>query len=401
MKRCIYIVDDQLPVLETAVIILRGMDVQWEVAGFSDPLEALEAVKVRAPDLILSDQLMPGMQGSQLLEEVRKIAPAVIRVIMSGYVSLNKLTLITSAHQYMAKPFDIAKLRDLVQRSFAAQERIVNKGLQAMATSLRSIPSLPQVHQSLLAELQDNRTAGSVIARMVAEDPGLSIKVLQLANSPLFGQGSLITNPTDAVMCLGTEMVAAIVLSQSLFRHYETLGHAELDLPKVWSHCWETAYLGQLLCRQKRLPRRTAEEAFLAGLLHEAGRFILVDNFPGQFAAACQGARQLSSPLAPRLLEAFQTTPAQLTAYLMELWGMPANVVTAISFQDNPQQEPGGAFSLTSALYVADHIAGRKTPADTFASEEWNLAYLRSIGCENDIPLWQDPAFPFENGQIP
>src|SRR5580692_2436121 len=355
MKRCIYIVDDQVAVLETAVMILRGSDDSWDVTGFSDPLEALAAVKTKAPDLVLSDQLMPGMQGSQLLEEVRSIAPAAIRVIMSGYVSLNKLTLITSAHQYIAKPFDINKLRELVQRSFSAQERIVNKGLQTMATSLRSIPSLPQVHQSLLAEMEDSRTASSVIARMVAEDPGLSIKVLQLANSPLFGQGSLITNPTDAVMCLGTEMIAAIVLSQSLFRHYESLGHAELDLPKVWSHCWETAYLGQLLCRQKRLPRRTAEEAFLAGLLHEAGRFILVDNFPGQFAAACQGARQLTSPLGPRLLETFQTTPAQLTAYLMELWGMPPNVVTAIAFQDNPQQEPGGAFSLTSALYVADH----------------------------------------------
>jgi hypothetical protein len=83
----------------------------------------------------------------------------------------------------------------------------------------------------------------------------------------------------------------------------------------------------------------------------------------------------------------------------MELWGMPPNVVTAISLQDNPQQEPGGAFSLASALYVAEHIASRKSPADTFAAEEWNLAYLRSIGCEPDIPMWDDPAFPFENGQ--
>jgi HD-like signal output (HDOD) protein len=399
MKRCIYIVDDQAAVLEAAVLILRGSDDLWEVAGFSDPLEALAAVKAKAPDLILSDQLMPGMQGSQLLEEVRSIAPAAIRVIMSGYVSLSKLTLITSAHQYIAKPFDIAKLRDLVQRSFSAQERIVNKGLQSMATSLRSIPSLPQVHQSLLAELQDSHTAGSVIARMVAEDPGLSIKVLQLANSPLFGQGHLITNPTDAVMCLGTEMIAAIVLSQSLFRHYETFTHAELDLPRVWSHCWETASLAQLLCRQKKLSSRTAEEGFLAGLLHEAGRFILVDNFPGQFAAACQGARQLKTPLAPRLLETFQTTSAQLTAYLMELWGMPGEVVTAISFQDEPQQEPGGAFSLTSALYVADHIAARKAPPDDFALEEWNLAYLRRIGCQDDIALWQDPSFPFDSSQ--
>jgi len=106
------------------------------------------------------------------VEEVRKIAPAVIRVIMSGYVSLNKLTLITSAHQYMAKPFDIAKLRDLVQRSFAAQERIVNKGLQSVATSLRSIPSLPQVHQSLLEEMEDNRTAARPSPAWWPKTPG-------------------------------------------------------------------------------------------------------------------------------------------------------------------------------------------------------------------------------------
>jgi len=397
MKKIIYIVDDQSAVLETAVLILRGFDSQWEVTGFSTPLEALAAVKLKAPDLILSDQLMPGMLGSQLLEEVRQVAPAVIRVIMSGYVSLNKLTLITSAHQYMAKPFDIIRLRELVQRSFAAQDRIVNKGLQSVATSLRSIPSLPQVHQSLLAEMEDDRTGSSAIARMVAEDPGLSIKVLQLANSPLFGQGYLIANPNDAVMCLGTEMLAAIVLSQSLFRHYEKLSLADLDLPRVWNHCWETAALAQHLCRLKGLQRRKGEEAFLAALLHEAGRFILVDNFPEQFAVACRSARLTKSPLAPRLLETFQTTPAQLTAYLMELWGMPAEVITALSLLDNPQQEPGGAFSLVSALYIADHIAARKAPPDDFGVEEWNMAYLRTIGCQDDIPLWEDPSFPLDS----
>jgi len=401
MKRCIYIVDDQTALLDTAIMILRGMDAAWEVTGFSDPQAALAAVRARAPDLVLSDQLMPGMLGSQLLEEVRNIAPAAIRVIMSGYVSLNKLTLITSAHQYIAKPFDITKLKELVKRSFAAQERIVNNGLQSLATSLRSIPSLPQVHQSLLAELQDNRTAGSAIAHMVGEDAGLSIKVLQLANSPLFGQGYVITNPMDAVMCLGTEMIAAIVLSQSLFRHYELLKHPDLNLPRVWSHCWETAYLAQYLCRQQKLPRRVAEEAFLAGLLHEAGRYVLVDNFPAQFTAACQGAREAKTPLTPRLVETFQATPSQLTAYLMELWGMPSGVITAISFQDCPQREPEGVFSLTSALYIADHVAARKMPPDDFPVEEWDADYLRKIGCEDDIPVWADPSFPLDTVHSP
>jgi HD-like signal output (HDOD) protein len=230
---------------------------------------------------------------------------------------------------------------------------------------------------------------------MVAEDPGLSIKVLQLANSPLFGQGYLITNPTDAVMCLGTEMIAAIVLSQSLFRHYEILSHAELDLARVWNHCWETAALAQQLCRLKRLQRRRAEEAFLAALLHEAGRFILVDNFAEQYAAACRNARLAKSPLAPRLLETFQTTPSQLSAYLMELWGMPADVVTALSLLDHPQEEPGGAFSLASALYIADHLAARKAPPDDFKMEEWNKDYLQTIGCRDDIALWESPSFSF------
>jgi hypothetical protein len=78
---------------------------------------------------------------------------------------------------------------------------------------------------------------------------------------------------------------------------------------------------------------------------------------------------------------------------------MPAEVVTALSFQDYPQQEPGGAFSLTSALYVADHIASRKAPPDDFALEEWNLTYLRTVGCQDDIPQWEDPSFPFDSGQ--
>lgn len=291
MKRSIYVVDDQAGVLDTMVLVLSCVDPEWAVRGFRDPFEALAAVKASPPDLIVSDQLMPGMQGSQLLEEVRSVSPATVRVIMSGYVALNKLTLITSAHQYLAKPFDNAHLRQLIHRSFAARDRITDRGLQNVITGLKSIPSLRQVHQSLLAELEDNRHASTSIGQLVASDPGLSVKVLQLANSPLFGQGDLISSPVDAVICLGTDLVAALVFSQTLFRHYDKLSHADIDVERIWNHCWEVAYLAQHICREKGLARRAGEEAFLAGLLHESGRLILSDNFRDQFHTACEAAR--------------------------------------------------------------------------------------------------------------
>src|ERR1017187_8756445 len=117
-KRSIYVVDDQEPLLEVTVLALRCMGRDWDVTGFSDPLAALEAVKATEPNAVLSDYLMPGMEGSKLLEQVRISSPATIRLIMSGYVPLDKLTLITSAHQYIAKPFEPGKLRDLILRTF-------------------------------------------------------------------------------------------------------------------------------------------------------------------------------------------------------------------------------------------------------------------------------------------
>jgi DNA-binding NtrC family response regulator len=120
MKRSIYIIDDQPEVLETAVAIVRAMMPKAVVTGFNDPLRALEAIKANQPEMILSDQLMPGMSGSRLLEEARMASPASLRIIMSGFVPLDRLTEITSAHQYVAKPFDSLQLKKLLERTFAA-----------------------------------------------------------------------------------------------------------------------------------------------------------------------------------------------------------------------------------------------------------------------------------------
>jgi HD-like signal output (HDOD) protein len=389
MKKCIYVVDDQTLVLETAVLVIRSIDSELEVTGFNNPLQALAAAQTRAPDLVLSDQGMPEMQGSQLLDKIRAISPTTIRIIMSGYVALNQVSLITSAHHYIAKPFDTVKLQETIRRSFAAQERIANKDLQAVATSLRTIPSLAQAHHALLRELQNDSNAATTIARLVAEDAGLTTKVLHLANSPLFGQDCVITSPFDAVMCLGTEMIMAVALSQSLFRHYESLVAGKIDLRRVWRHCWQTAYFAQHVCGEMKFSRTAGEKAFLAGLLHETGRFILVDNFPEKFLSACQGAQRMKSPLTPRLREVFRTSPAQITAYVLELWGLPDSVIGAVAAQDAPVAEHAAEFTLASALYVADGIASRQSPPDAFAPEEWDTAYLEAIGCLESIPAWE------------
>jgi HD-like signal output (HDOD) protein len=303
-------------------------------------------------------------------------------------VALDKLTAITSAHQYVAKPFDALQLKRILDRTFAARERVQDKQLQALVISLRSLPSLPQVHQVLLTELENNGCASAVIGQIVAQDAGLSAKVLQLANSPLFGREYVVSSPVEAVLCLGTSMIAAVVLAQTLFKHYQSNSHPELTLPKVWNHCWKTAVLAQCYCREQKLPRHTQEEAFLAGLLHETGRLILMDNFPDQYQAACDAARQDRSPLGPRLRDVFHAAPCEIAAYLLDLWGMPDGAVAAVALLERPENEQAPGFTMASALYIADQVGFRETPPDPFPAEEWNAAYLRSRGCAEDIKPW-------------
>ena len=386
--RSIFIVDDQLEVLEIAVAIIKSVMPEAVTTGFNDPIKALEAIKASPPDLILSDQLMPGMSGSQLLEEARVVAPGTLRIMMSGFVPLDELTVITSAHQYVAKPFDAPQLQRILERTFAARDRVPDKKLQTVVASLRSLPSLPQVHHTLLTELENNRGASAAIGQMVAQDAGLSAKVLQLANSPLFGRDYLVRSPAEAVFCLGTGMITAVVLSQTLFKHYHANSHPEFSLPQVWNHCWDTAALAQCYCRERQLPRQAREEAFLAGLLHETGRLIFIANFPDQYKAACDAARLAHSPLGPRLHEVLPAAPCEIAAFLLDLWGMPDSVVAAVSMLEHPEKEKAAGFTVVSALYIADQIASRETPPDPFPPEEWNAAYPRSIGCPEDIQQW-------------
>ncbi len=392
VRKLAYVVDDDPTVLEAVLLLLESIDPAWHVEGFTSATAALAAVKAQAPALVLSDQHMPEMSGSKLLEEVRVAAPGAVRIVMSGYVDVNALSAVVSAHQYIAKPFDLLQITELVQRTFSARQRMVNLGLQEMVTSLRSLPSLPHVYYSLLKELGDEQGSVDAITQLVAQDAGLSSKLLQVANSPLFGHGSLVSSPFEAVMCLGTEMVKAVVVSQEPFRHYGQLPCKDIDLPRLWNHCWQVATTIQRICLKQRLPQASVDEAFLAGILHETGKLVLIDNFPGQFRAACQAAREAKAPLTPFLIEQFRAAPSQLAAYLIELWGLPQTVVHAVASQDQPENDPGQEFSLATALYIADQVATRKCPPDSFAIPDWDGVRLAALGCEPDLAAWESLA---------
>src|SRR5438128_4238745 len=115
--RKILFVDDETRVLEGLQRMLRPMRHEWEIALAESGQAALEKLRTEPFDIIVTDLLMPGITGVQLLTEVRELYPQLIRIALSGY-SDQELTLqsVRVAHQYLYKPCDADVLKLTLQR---------------------------------------------------------------------------------------------------------------------------------------------------------------------------------------------------------------------------------------------------------------------------------------------
>jgi DNA-binding NtrC family response regulator len=115
MSRRILVVDDDPSVREALVNTLTA-DLEVETADSAE--RALAALGDCAPDVVLSDVRMPGLDGLSLLKTVRERAPAVDVVMMSAFDDMP--TIVTAmregAADFLVKPLDLADLRRVLTR---------------------------------------------------------------------------------------------------------------------------------------------------------------------------------------------------------------------------------------------------------------------------------------------
>ena len=103
----VLIVDDEVEINNTLTRFLELED-RYSIDSVTDPFEALEKVKREKIHILLSDTMMPGMSGIELLEQV-KMADGLTQVIMmTAYSTIDKVVecLEKGANDYILKPFD-------------------------------------------------------------------------------------------------------------------------------------------------------------------------------------------------------------------------------------------------------------------------------------------------------
>jgi putative nucleotidyltransferase with HDIG domain len=377
----IIFVDDELNVLQAMRRSLHSMKSEWTMDFVLGGAEALTALKTAPADVIVSDMRMPGMDGWQLLTEVRKLYPQTVRLILSGHAEATSIMrAVGIAHQYIAKPCDSAAIKEAIVQTQKLRHLVSTDHLAALVGQVGTLPSAPTAFQEILACLQQPTASVADAARIIGRDAAMTANIMKMVNSAFFGARQPIVTTSRAVAYLGMDTLGALVLGHSVFKSGQPTGIAGFSLERLWDHSLQTGIAARSIALCEKLPPAEAEKAFLAGVLHDVGKIV----FATRKTAPLDGAGETED--AATQMEAHH---AEVGAYLLGLWGFPNTIVEAVACHHRPSASSGDALSLAGQVHVADFLVHQKYSASPAAGlRVLESGFLEARGLIERLPVW-------------
>jgi putative nucleotidyltransferase with HDIG domain len=349
----ILFVDDETNVLQGMRRTLHGMRQEWSMEFSSSGAAALEELAKTPADVIVSDMRMPGMDGWQLLAEVKKLYPQMVRLVLSGHADPGSIMRsVGVVHQYLAKPCESAALKAAILRTHRLKELLSDDRLAQLVGNVEMLPSAPRAFQEILACLQQPNASVADAARIIGSDVAMTANVIKLVNSAFFGSRQPITTASRAVAYLGLDTLATLVLGHSAFKSGVTTGIAGFSLERLWQHSLDTAMAARTVAHCEKLSESQAEEAFLAGMLHDVGKVV--------FATRAAPASDDSDSSVEERTAQMEAYHAEVGAYLLGLWGFPNSIVEAVAFHHSPSQAAGDGLTLPRLIHIADRLVHQR-----------------------------------------
>jgi putative nucleotidyltransferase with HDIG domain len=377
----IVFVDDEVNVLEAMQRTMRPMRNEWGMEFVSSGDAALESLAKNPADVIVSDVRMPGMDGWQLLAEVKRLYPQTVRLVLSGHADSGAIMrLVGSAHQYIAKPGETATLKAAIAQTQLLKRLLSTDRLVALAGGVGTLPSCPKAFQEISSCLRKPNASVADAARIIRCDVAMTANLMKLVNSAFFGSRREITSVDRAVAYLGLDTVAALALGHSLFQSGGSSERGGVNLEELWRHSLQTATAARAIALVEKLPPARADEAFLAGMLHDVGRVVYATRSTPK--TGDRGSNEDSA-------DEMNLRHAELGAYLLGLWGFPSHIVAAVALHHIPSLRADTSFDLTVLLHIADRLAHAEAEKSLEPLELGiEPGLLEGLGLLNHLPQW-------------
>src|SRR5471030_3004752 len=183
MLKKILFVDDEAQILKS--IRRLFMDTEYEVITAESGSEALDILANNKIDLIVSDMRMPNMSGYELLSEVKKRFPHIVRIILSEFAeeriifdALKK----NIAKLYILKPWENNILINTIEKVFQIENLLNNNNILNLINNAEELPTIKTSYKKIINEIENNDEIYKIVDA-IESDHSIVTKLLHIVNS--------------------------------------------------------------------------------------------------------------------------------------------------------------------------------------------------------------------------
>ena len=235
--------------------------------------------------------------------------------------------------------------------TLAENPSLVADALKKVST----IATLPEVTAKIVQTVEDPKSTAAQLHKIVAHDPALATRILKVVNSAFYGLPGQIGSVERAIVLLGLNAIKNIAVAASLGQLFRGVKLCEGFTAKdLWTHCIAVGVAARDLARQMKLP--VADEAFLAGMIHDMGILIAMQVHPEQVKQVCEAAKKGERPFCDLERDVLGMDHQMLGMALAEQWKFPRACQLVAGYHHSPVSLADQNRLLVTLVYAADTI---------------------------------------------
>lgn len=199
--------------------------------------------------------------------------------------------------------------------------------LSSIEAHLRELPLLPVVVMKMMTLDSADERYFEEIAQLAGRDPTFAVRLIRVANSSALATRAPITNLKSALVRLGTSQVTALVTSIAVMRIFVP---NSIEARCLWLHSLQVAIAARALAVMCKSLKVNPDDAYLSGLLHDIGRFVMLDCALEKLKAVDEAGWDNAQELLAKEQELCGFDHAQLGARICSKWHLPEQITNVV-----------------------------------------------------------------------
>ena len=371
--------------------ISQALGAEWMPTPVGTEAEALAQLDKYAFEALLVDFNLGSPDASDLLNQALAKRPQTARFLLAHEADLALVAAkVEGTHQILPKPLELASLRSRLEDGVRPEATSHGQPAADAANGAEAKPSVPAIYAELLKAFDSPEVTPAQIGSLLAQDAELSAEVLRLASSAYLRSPRPCTDLVEAVNSLGLPAVKGLIQALRFLAENSHLRPGYLSLEQLWQHSTTVAQIARDLVLFETRDRALAGEAFVAGLVHDLGKVVLVTNFDDLYCRVHSLARKQPVAIWEAEKEMFGASHGEIGGCLVGMWNLPGSAVEAAALHHEPPLGENRQLTPLAAVHIANVLAHELVPSEEFRiAPVIDTRLLNELGLLQRLPLWR------------